>query len=357
MTRRFVATLGCLLAACQDVEAPPGTWVGEYVDYGQSVGLRPCAGTHAYTDGFVPFLAGELGLEPVQSTFRWLDTEGYETSGCPESSAGCARGSLAQSRDPFYAHEQVHTFGAAYGMNGLSFYTEGLAVAYDWLHDSIGPRYVYTPEDRPLPDPRPWMTLPRTEFDYGLAGAFVAFLLSRHGPEKFIAVSQRARFGDDLATLERDFAEVYGVELAVEAELFTRNRDLPCDGQVFDLRPYDCSMPEIPWSGDTWVHAGILECDADDVAGGLGPDRSWPSVRSVTLTVPTSGMYRLRRYGDEGVAVQLGSCFGCPWAWEDHGASDGAGAPVSLTAGTYFVRVVAASDAAPLVGVVLTREE
>ncbi len=358
MIGRCLAVLALGMVACERESLPPSAWTGLYIDYGQSEGLQPCAGTRTYTDNFVPFLAGELGLEPTRASFRWLDTAEYDAQNCPEASQGCAFATEAQSRNPFHLHEQVHALTAAYDMNGLPFYTEGLATAYDWFGDGALRRFAYLPKFDPRNDIREQMTVRSSELDYGIAGVFATVLLARHGPEKFIDVSRRARYGDDLATLERDFAEVYGVALADEAERFRHVGELPCDESMFAVRPYDCDMPEVLWTGDTWVHAGILACDVDDVAGGIGPDQAWPSVRSVTLTVPRDGIYHVRRFsdGDDEVQVLLGDCFACPWQHDDQNVYDG-DATVQLSAGTYFLRVVGNSEAAPLVGLVITPEE
>lgn len=364
MTRRpslgwalYLSSVGAL--ACEDAVKPPATaWSGVYLDYGQSEGLQPCVGTHAYADGFVPFLAGELGMDPTRASYSWLNSGEYDATDCPEASSGCAVRTHAISSYPFHLHEQVHAWAAVYDMNGLPFYTEGLAVAYDWFSEGADKRFLFVPRVDPSQDLREQMLLPALDLDYPQAGVFVTFLLARHGAGKFIEVSRRARAGQDIATIEQDFVEVYGVPLVDEVERFRSAGELPCDDSMFVVRPYDCDMPEIPWAGDTWVHTGILSCDDDDVAGGLGPDQAWRSVRSVTLTVPQSGRYRVRRYGDgdDDVEVLIGDCFACPWQHEDRRLTEG-DATLELSAGTYFVRVVGSSDAAPLVGVVITPKE
>lgn len=242
-------------------------------------------------------------------------------------------------------------------MNGLPFLAEGVAGAYDPFAGAPGDQRYIPSYAAPFPDPRLEMTLPRAELDYSTASWFVAFLLARHGPRPFVAMSQRSNSGQDLDAIRSNFRAIYGRELDDEVELYRSGADLNCDAGHFDVRPHDCVMPEIAWSGEQWTYERVMDCGADDVAGGVSNDRSWFSTHSVTVQVPQTGYYSLEIDSDESASVQIGRCFGCPWQHNDVALStlEPRMSPI-LEAGLYFVRFNAHADAVVRVGVVITPE-
>lgn len=348
---RTLAVVSSLLVACE-AEVSPQWWEGDFIRYATSRDLHACAGTPVVADQFVPFIAGELDIElPPRLDYEWLSSAEYaQRDLCSGPSTGCSSGTQAYALDPLLLHELVHGVTGASGMNRAPFFTEGLAVAYDPLTRFMESRYVAEFPDG-LDDPRPELTRPAGMVSYQTAGGFVSFLLTRYGPEKVVEISRMSRGGDGLAVIRANFRVVFGAELDTEAELYMRSDSLGCDTHVFDVRPQDCTMPEVAWSGDQWVHAGIMDCEDDTVAGGVGATM-W---RSVTLEVPTAGRYLVRTFG-EGGRVRLGRCFGCPWEHDDvllYGSSLPE-AVATLEAGTYFVRMEARADDAPLVGVAVS---
>jgi len=90
-----------------------------------------------------------------------------------------------------------------------------------WLGDGIGPRYALSVgAGEPLADPRLELDAGTDDLDYGLAGSFVTFLLSRHGPDKFIIFSQRLDAGSTVDSIRSTFKIVYNLDFDEEAELF-----------------------------------------------------------------------------------------------------------------------------------------
>lgn len=351
-----VVVLSCLALACGPdldlVERP-----GEYVDYLHSRSLRVCGGTHAYVDGFVPFVAAELGLEvPGRQAYYWLDAEDYEKSLCDQNRVGCAGEGHGVALDPSYLHELVHGVALSSGLPYQPFFGEGLAVAFDpWNGANLGPRYVVSLTPDRLPDPRPLMTRANEEIHYYTAGSFVLFLLARHGAERFVAMTRELGEARDMAVIRRVFRAVYDAELDDEAELFSSGA--ACTDQTFAVGLYDCTMPEVGWGDGRWSFQGVMDCDREDVVGGLGPGETrWASLRSVTLEVPSAGTYRFEARGRGEFAAQMGPCFGCPWDLRDVGISVGDARSVELEAGTYFMRIRAESEASPEFELTLTPE-
>lgn len=351
--RRSVA-LSCLLAAACQAEERTLWGDGEFVRYLSSTDQQPCAGTPIVANDFVAFVAHELGIRlPPKIEYHWLNAEDFVQSDCPPS-RGCAFATEVYGHHSMNLHELVHSIGLASGMNDSHFFNEGLATAYDPL-SGIVVRFGYARDfTKGLEDPRPQMTAPREALNYRTAGNFVAFLLARHGPEKLVAISQSSDRGDDLDTIRSKFRAVYPTELDDEAELYMASGELDCDEDHFNVRPQDCTMPEVEWSGEEWTHEGTLDCDDEDVTGAYKEF----SVRSVTLAVPETGQYLVRTSGDGRRHVRIGRCFGCPWQHDDVLIFPGPNSErmVTLEAGAYFVRTEAATrDQAPLVGVTMTR--
>lgn len=348
-------TLSCLLAVTACGAEERTVWGdGEFVRYVSSTDQQPCAGTPILANDFVPFVANELGIRlPPKIEYHWLNAEDFVQSDCPDS-RGCAFATEVYGTYSMMLHELVHSVSSASGMNDFPFFNEGLATAYDPLSGIVVEFEFARDFTKNLEDPRVQMTVPREELNYRTAGNFVAFLLARHGPEKFVAISQSSEKGDNLDTVRSKFRAVYQIELDDEAELYMASGGLGCDEGHFNVRPQDCTMPEVGWSGESWTHEGVLDCEDEDVAGAYKEY----SVGSVTLEVPEAGQYLVRAFGDARRHVRVGRCFGCPWQHNDVLIFPGTNSEkvAALEAGTYFVRTeVVTRDKAPLVGVAITR--
>lgn len=323
-------------------------WEGRYLDYQTSDTLQVCGGTHAYADGFIGFLAEELGVE-VEERLRyyWLDQDDHRSilKRCGELEH-CASGRAAKSSEPDKLHELVHLVFSAVTDGAPAFFIEGVAVAY------AGDRTSAFRYPKLRVDPRPTMAaVDDSEVFYPSAGGFVLYLLTVHGPEAFVRLYAQARNTGDMSTIRADFLRAYGHDLDAEVEQYMA--DIACPEDHFVVLPYDCATPSVAWQGGGWSYSATVDCEDEDVRGGVGPERAWRSEKAVTLAVPEAGRYRLRAYGDEGVRARLGACFGCPWDRDDAQVWTGEALEVELEVGSYFLRLSADSDASPRVGVEL----
>ncbi|MEZ4453064.1 MAG: hypothetical protein R3B09_26625 [Nannocystaceae bacterium] len=120
-------------------------------------------------------------------------------------------------------------------------------------------------------------------------------------------------------------------------------------------QPGACAAPTIPWEGERWQDLRALECDADDVGGGLDEGGVGVMTRSITLEIPAAGSYLVERFGDDGIDAILQPCGRCPWLAVDHGLMRVG--LIELQAGLHAIRYRAPAGALALGGVVLTPVE
>ncbi|MEZ4453805.1 MAG: hypothetical protein R3B09_30395 [Nannocystaceae bacterium] len=302
-----------MLPACEpDLEVHEG----EHLRYEHAPEDRPCAGTPRALDALVPLLA-ETYHRPPPSSLRY--TWYAEADGLsPCSAGGCVRGSRAFAAVPFDVHELVHL---VYGSGSSPFFTEGVAVALASfpLHDRNAP--LRSPLDRitEVGDPRPTMGADRASaVDLEAAGAFVAFLLAWHGPDKLSRLFDRVGPDGSMTRAREVFREVYGVELDDEAERFLDGA--PCPDDPFPLLSYACLGETLTDVDGRWTLETELQCEGDDsVLGGVDDSdaRGTHFARAVTLEIPADGEYVLRVPDDPATSVRLGPCFGCPWRGGD----------------------------------------
>jgi hypothetical protein len=359
----MVVVLGLTFSACEGEDRVQTlldelvAWHGEYVIYHADPSAEVCAGNPAYVNGFAQFVALELGI-PAPSGIHhlWLNPEQLERLQDFCTPWGCAFDEFAVARPPELVHEVVHVVTRGQGMNRWAFFTEGTAWTYDpWYPQSFGPRYVVSAiPGEPLSDPRPMMLLSDpTDIHYGVAGSFVTLLLARYGPERFVEFSKQLPESRTAENLEGTFKRVYGSELAVEVDLFMAGS--PCTDDMFDVVPYDCAMPEVAWVDERqWLYTNVMDCSHGDVVGGVD-EEVWPSFRSVTMDVQTSGVHQISLASDGDVTVQIGACFGCPWEPRYHVLRPDDTIMVDLDAGPYYVRMVGESDESPTLALAVQR--
>ncbi|MEZ4450908.1 MAG: hypothetical protein R3B09_15615 [Nannocystaceae bacterium] len=333
-----------LLAAatgCQD----PDTEVtqGIFVRYAWEPTLTPCGGAARTMDAFVPFVRGQLGLDPEGQdgiSYTWLTQEAYERVE-PDRLAptsGICHGDTAYGIFPVMVHEMVHAVDPSGG--GGRFFIEGMAVAF--APDLAGgDRYRRR-------DPRPYLTAdftadPETKDNlYQRGGAFVAYLVGRHGPARFLELRDRLSMTASEDRIRRVFADVYGADLDDEVEFFLSDA---CPDEASELPiPHACEGEAVPWvSAREWRDVRAIDCDDASAVGGIGETFSQASV-AVTLEVPEAGAYELRRFGEPDGAATLVSCGRCAWlAWDR--ALSAVGQIAALEPGRYALihRVDAAS--------------
>ncbi len=371
MNRAWLAVLG-VLAACNghlalvsDLESEDG----EYLTYYTSYSLQPCGGNLAYADGFMPFIAGQLGI-PARNdgSLMWLTPTELSRTFCGRA-WGCQFRDFAFSySSPVHLHELVHLAVDDAKMNRWAFFSEGLATAYDWGNgNDLGIRFIHTPvPGDPVflaDDP---MLLTRDVIHYGAAGGFVTYLLAWHGPEKTVEFIQRLRGARTHRNLRRKFRDVFGLEFTDEVDRFNNLRNMPCPDDIWPVIPYDCAMPDVAWQGldgpfPQFVYKGELDCSADNVVGGFSSDHAWPSFHGVTMEVPETVTYRVSLGSepspvDKELSVQIGPCFGCAWHPQDvYLVGPHKSQHVKLNAGKHFVRITGKSDEIPDFVIIIQR--
>lgn len=205
-------------------------------------------------------------------------------------------------------------------------------------------------------DPRGYMTLDSAYVPYDNAGAFVTFLLLRHGPEKFVALTTQLESGANYAMIDKVFGQVYGVALDSEVEVFIDNSY--CDDEfLFNVRPYDCVASEIQWRDAVWSWQTTTDCEDVHVVGGISPEMDFLSQRSATLNVPNSGQYELAIKAtrtEHAMKMTIGSCFGCPWYPKDVVVMGDSTTLIHLAAGKYFLRVTGYAEEVSEIEAMLT---
>lgn len=323
---------------------------GRHIIYEHPPTRTPCSGTTKSLNDFVDFLAGALEIR-VSSSFRysWLDSATSELVGayCPVSD--CVIGRHAVDYYPALKHEVVHLVMKDVAENSLPFLEEGIAGAYDPLVDGRGSPY---PDPARLGDPRATLAASSPlDVDYATAAGFVAFLLTRHGAEKFAELYFRLRVQSSTSAIRGAFQDVYGVDLDHEADMYMSGA--ACRPDYHEVRAFECEGPVQLWSGALWTQRSALDCADDDVVGGVG-DSQWRSHRSITLDVPAEGAYTIAFTGEDGLEMRLGRCFGCVWDRDDVFLGPGGAQVKQLNPGRHFVRVTGDSERASLYEITVT---
>lgn len=323
----------------------------EHIVYEYNSALQPCAGTVAYMDRVVPFIASQFAREPPDRIrFSW-----YE----PGDSGGLFNaetkeiGQHAWAAEPFHVHELTH---AVLGAPSARFFAEGAAAAVEYASSAGYPRYPLSDEDLVRDVWNPWGTLlskTSNDVNYGSAGTFVSYLFVLYGPDKFSDFYRGLSGPVTKSWLRSQFRRVYGRELDDEITSF-RAAIPPCGEKVYPLNPHECSGPRVAWSQPAHFEYTVsMSCDDLGVVGGLGPEKAWPSFHAVTMHVPVGGTYDLA-FDSSDVSVILGPCFGCPWQPREVVLEDVQSMSVDLEPGLHYLRINSDSDESPQVTVRLT---
>lgn len=307
MTRRIVAA-AALLCACN--ELPEVTEVGVHVEVAADPERELCGGTLAHMDELVARAAAELSVAAPTGDDRfrlyWLiDDDFFRRSGCPKFGYACASGGTSYTRSVPVNHELIHNVSGPLG-ESRSFFVEGLAVAFEGLGDAIMPS-VYGPglgENLPDLDLHELVSITGSRElvergAYPLAGAFVAFLIRRHGAAAFAraytAIPYTAiPYTASRSRIDREFREAFGETLDASVAAFEATAR-GCSRTGFDAKLIECAAPELAWSGDVFVHHRTLACEQADA---VGPYIGDSVVVFNTLTIAEAGGYELSVLGE-----------------------------------------------------------
>lgn len=349
-----------LLLALMACTLPEPTLFGEHVQIAVDPELTPCGDLVGHMDAYVAWLAGVWGVPPPSGdeviNYYWLDHAGFAARTiCVADAGGCSiDGDVYATMAPL-DHELVHALALRFGLPP-SFFIEGLAVAYQ--------APPYTTHIDPATAADVLAAFETHEFGflpaelYPLAGAFVAFVIERHGIAKFLAVYSQLRFLDGRGRVSRVFSAVFGESFEEAAAAFERENVRHCGAAGFDIARFECEAPVLAWDGEVLGEFVTLSCDVDGVIGPFDGD-TLLLVR--TLDVPADGYYELGIVGDaiaggRGTSniVELIHCGRC----EDFTAVTVAGAgPVvhRLSAGRYTVHLYGPAHEASGIGLHVVR--
>src|SRR5690606_22880029 len=119
-------------------------------------------------------------------------------------------------------------------------------------------------------DPRPFLDDNREDDGSGFyraGAAFVAYLLSRYGPEPLFEAHERLGAASSPESFAATFGEVYDLDLATEIEVFLNDDTCPDDATTVP-QPYACAAPTIPWASPTrWEDVRPLICVGGEATG------------------------------------------------------------------------------------------
>ncbi|MCY1062185.1 hypothetical protein [Nannocystis sp. SCPEA4] len=356
MIRRLLAA-GSLLLACDDL--PEVTVVGAHVEVAADPGRQLCGGTLAHMDAFVRSMSAELSLPPPTGVDRvryfWLENDDFhERAHCPRFSTACAHSGASFARAAPENHELAHNVaGVLGGPNPI--FNEGIAVAFEGLRDQFNVWLVNNSVGLGLPNVDLYDLLTArsserlTELDgYPVAGAFVAFLIRRHGLDAFTRAYAALGPAESVAQIDHVFRDELGEPLADSVAEFDATART-CRHEGYDAKLVECAAPELPWSGDVLVHHRTLDCADDDA---VGPYDGNTTIVFQTLEIREAGGYELRALAD--AAVSLVPCAPCSGP-EQVGASYLGPRTFWLAAGRYSVRLRGRANATTSVGFRLAR--
>lgn len=335
----LVALVGCGgpdVVDWRDPNALPINGVNVTLYYDR--GAMPCAGTLPYLDASAAAVASYLDV-PLGEPIPYYYTQDLRP--CSPDTLGCTVGPPAATLScwgtrPDMVHELVHA--VEWRGRGLSkmFLEEGLAVALGEL-DSVGIANAgASDEDLLMPQKLP-------AEDFGLAGDFVSYLLTRFGPALFQDLLASVRPTDTVDEVEAAFADVYGETMAAlradrsQSPLtFYGNRiDVPeCQGLELD-----------PRLGQGATVTETIDC-ATNAVGVAGA-----SVKYVAFEIAADGIYEVRV--DSAAAFGLYTCGGGAALISPHLSGAKPLVVGYFHAGRYFFTLGAASAAPEMVSVTL----
>jgi hypothetical protein len=323
-----------LALVCAGCGLPEVTVEGAHVRVAADAGLELCGGTLSHMDAFIAAAAAEFGVAAPTGgdrfTYYWVDEEDYYArTGCSYPSGGCARGREAFSYQAPLNHEFVHNLARDFG-RAPPFFAEGLATAFEGL----GAYDVWDGGEGAV-----WETLEAEEsrdVDYLVAGAFVRFLVERHGVADVLRVIDELPRRASAGRVDRALRELLNVSLEESVAAFEAAR-AACPGRVWTAMLLECAAPTVAWDGEWLAEHRELACAQEDV---IGPYSGDTAIVFRTVAVERGGWFDVAAISEGGgVWVTLapcgGGCGGATWAWSNSEATR-----AFLEPGLYSVRLM-----------------
>jgi hypothetical protein len=198
-------------------------------------------------------VGGKIGLEVEESRplryYRFKDEAGV-ASGCPAEVAACAAGDSVLAQEPFYAHEQAHTYvSRAWGDRSIGLMKEGEAVAlscdpFSRPYSGISPRDALGAEDW-----RQFLYLfGNSESGYAAAGYWITYLARQYGWQKVGELHRRALPGISADDFAIEFARTFPISMDQAWTEALNGDSPPCDNRwrcrTTDLVPGEVAQPD-----------------------------------------------------------------------------------------------------------------
>lgn len=340
--------VGCLVV--MGCTLPEPRWIGEHVQLAADQGLEPCGDVVGHMDAYIKKIAAELNVPaPVgddRIIYYWLhETDFAQRTICINEDACSLRGDVYAVALPL-DHELVHALVRGHG-TPPPFFLEGLAVAYE-VALPADPRETY-PIDALLAgtsvieaiEARESGWLPPSR--YPLAGAFMAFLIKRHGVPAVMRLYDRLRLLDGLGRISRVFEAEFGETLVAASGVF-EEEVAGCTLRGARLKTFECAAPEIGWDQRSLAMWQAIGCEED---GAIGPFAGEDVLVLRTLEVEKDGVFEVSLVGDSVDGSEgrwnraiLARCGGCEGYVElTISEADGV-VRAALKAGTYAVQLL-----------------
>ena len=301
----FLALGGGSSAGCGTASAPPGdpnaiALPGQYVTLYYQRGQAPCAGTLAYLDANAAALASYLNL-PIEAPIPYHYTQ--DLSVCASQQAlGCAvphDGVVScWARLPNITHELVHAVQVdSTGDDSPSFLLEGEAVA-------LGQNDRPDLSDLDASDEALLSADPLGAVDYGLAGDFVSYLLTRFGPAPFEQTLAALRPHASVDEIEATFARQYGGETMADLRADRAASPVTFYWNRLDLNECKTSAPDARLGRPGTISETV------DCAGNAYGSPTLGATRHIAFDIGAEGLYQLNVTPQSGSVIKLETCGG-----------------------------------------------
>lgn len=334
---RRAGSLALLATACADPDARRVV-AGRWVEVETDPEIEICGGQVELYDRFIESAPDVLG-GTLPSDFS-ARLHAFTEDSRPETpAAGTSLGGLVSTSGTdawvFFGLVDLHELGHTLAVQTIG---RSLLVLNEGIAEGLSPNRRTTTVGFPLIPLDELLPQGRGELEQGggfiEAGKFVRYVIDGYGAETFVELFDALVDKKDAAEIHATTEAVLGAPLPdVAADYATNGR---CTFQVPFCGPY-LPPQELPLA----LH-GIVDCEASDTLGYVGPDPGrWLPYRAFAFAIDqpsalrftvSGGTFHLRRCGDCTEQFRIGSVSAGPGETVDDG-----GSAFEFPAGRYFV--------------------